>query len=202
MKKVFLTAVVAVMTVVSMNAQTSFGVKAGVNFADIKGDFENNSSLTSFHIGGVVEFKLSDKFSLQPELLFSAQGTKLEESEDVYSYESKIKFNYLNIPVIAKYYVMEGLSLEFGPQLGILLSADVDSTISINGKVDETDKMDVKEFIEDIDFGVNFGASYQLENNLFFQARYNLGLVNVSKDSDDAEMKNSVFQLSVGYKFN
>ncbi|WP_408583014.1 outer membrane beta-barrel protein, partial [Myroides odoratimimus] len=50
------------------------------------------------------------------------------------------------------------------------------------------------------DFGVNFGAGYELPMGVFFDARYNVGLSKVNKEGSEAS-KNGVFQLSVGYKF-
>ncbi|MBL4745473.1 MAG: PorT family protein [Flavobacteriaceae bacterium] len=200
MKKIFLTAMVAVLSVVSIHAQASFGVKAGVNLSNFTGDVEDNSSLTGFHIGGVVEIKLSDKFSLQPELLLVSQGASFEYDDGEF-YSSDINLTYLNIPVMAKYYVMDGLSLEFGPQIGVLLSAKNKGTVKYLGEVTSFDN-DIADDIEKIDLGLNFGAGYTLENNMFFQVRYNLGLLNISEESDYFKMKNSVFQFSVGYKFN
>lgn len=99
------------------NAQeVNFGAKAGVNFANVSGeDVEDNITRTSFNVGAVVEFEISDKFSIQPELIYSAQGAKLEEESDV---DLTLKLDYLNVPVIAKFYAAESFSLEFGPQVG------------------------------------------------------------------------------------
>ena len=121
MKKLLLTAVFAVLTIASINAQ-EFGAKAGVNFASLNGD-EDFDGRTSFFVGGVVEFEISESFSLQPELLYSSQGAKSSFSEEGFDIESTIKLDYLNIPIMAKYYVTEGFSIEAGPQIGFLLSA-------------------------------------------------------------------------------
>ena len=94
---------------------------------------------------------------------------------------------------MAKYYVAEGLSLEAGPQIGFLIKAE-------SGADDVS--VDVKDAFKSIDFGFNFGAGYKLESGLNFAARYNLGLSDISDDDDsDSNVKNGVFQLSVGYTF-
>ncbi|MFD2562171.1 porin family protein [Aquimarina rubra] len=187
-----------------MNAQEEsirFGAKAGLNLANITGDgTENLDMRTSFHIGALVEIPLSDKFALQPELMYSAQGAKFEFSDFGLTDESTIKLDYLNIPVMAKFYVVEGLSIQAGPQLGILLSAKEEGEDSIDGEYEE----DIKDFVSSIDLGLNFGLGYQLEAGIFFEGRYNLGLTNINDDDeavDDSSVRNSVIQFSVGYKF-
>ena len=117
MKKLFLVAAIAVFGFTSANAQeVNFGAKAGVNMATITGDdVDDTKSKTSFHIGAVAEIAISDKFSVQPELLYSAQGTKADEGDE------ELKIDYINLPIIAKYYVAEGFSIEAGHQVGFLM---------------------------------------------------------------------------------
>ena len=193
MKKLLLTAVIAVISIVSINAQ-EFGAKAGVNFASLNGD-EDFDGRTSFFVGGVVEFEISESFSIQPELLYSSQGAKSSFSEEGFDFESTIKLDYLNIPIMAKYYVTEGLSIEAGPQVGFLLSAKAE--VKEDG---ESDSEDIKDELKSVDFGLNFGLGYKLDSGLNFGARYNLGLSNVP-DEGDFDLKNGVFQIAVGYFF-
>lgn len=214
MKKILLT-VAAVAAFMSVQAQDAkFGVKAGLNVYTLTGDIEGASSLTGFHVGGIAEFKLSDNFAIQPELMYSLQGAKSETSgsettggfTSSFSGESKVKLGYLNIPVLAKYYVAEGFSLQAGPQLGLLLNAksEYDITSSAGGfSVSESGEMDVKDSFKSIDLGLAAGAGYDTEFGLFFQARYVVGLSNISEEADGEEfdIKNAGFQLSVGYKF-
>jgi hypothetical protein len=181
MKKV-LFAAVAVLGFTFANAQeTKFGAKAGFNMSNLAGA-DNASTLIGIHLGGFAEFKLSDKFAVQPELLFSMQGAGFDGGDT--------KLNYINIPVMAKYFVTENISIEAGPQIGFLMSAKADGT-------------DVKEGYNSTDFGINLGGSYYLNDNMFLTARYGFGLSDVEKDlpSDEKGSKNSVFQLSFGYKF-
>ena len=173
------------------NAQEgiNFGVKAGVNFATITGDdVDDVKSRTSFHFGVFTEISISDKFSVQPELLYSSQGAKSDNSGD------ELKLDYLNLPIMAKFYVAEGFSLEAGPQVGFLMSAKFD----VDGGSE-----DIKDETSDIDFGLNFGLGFQMETGLSFGARYKLGLSNILdfEGSDDFKNQNGVFQISVGYMF-
>jgi opacity protein-like surface antigen len=202
MKKITLS-IVAVLAFGFANAQeVKFGAKAGLNVSTFTGDVDDASSRVGFHVGGFAEIKLSDKFSVQPELLYSAQGVKYDTSGAGFSEENKINLAYLNIPVMAKYYVAEKFSLEAGPQIGFLLSAKNDFSYSAFGESD-SGKVDIKDGYKSIDFGVNFGAGYDFTENLSVGARYNLGLSNIAKneEGDNSKVKNSVFSLSVGYKF-
>ena len=202
MKKLLLSAL-AVCAFSFSNAQEkiTFGAKAGLNLATFTGDPEDVDMKVGFHVGGMAEIALNDKFSVQPELLFSTQGTK-EDFTFFNGFEDqtetiKYNFSYINLPVIAKYYVTEGLSLEAGPQIGIL----VDAKAKADGETEDADEL--LGDLSTIDFGLNFGVGYKLDSGLNFSARYNLGLSNISDESDvDFEFKNSVFQFSVGYFFN
>jgi opacity protein-like surface antigen len=202
MKKITLS-IVAVLAFGFANAQeVKFGVKGGINLSTLTGDIEEASSKVGFQVGAFAEIKLTEKFSIQPELLYSAQGVKTEFNDMDGSEENKINLGYLNIPVMAKYYVAEKFSLEAGPQVGFLLSAKNDFS-SFDGEDSFSKNIDIKDNFKSIDFGVNFGAGYDFTENLSAGLRYNLGLSNILENEagDNFKQKNSVFSLSVGYKF-
>lgn len=122
MKKILLLAVVTVLGFANVNAQKiKFGAKGGLNFASVSGDnTEGIDVVTAFNFGLVSEIPLSEKFSFQPELMYSGQG---------YSFnDNTIALSYLNVPLMGKYYVTKGLSLEAGPQIGFLLAAKNEKT--------------------------------------------------------------------------
>ena len=192
MKKL-LFAAVAVFAFGAANAQeVKFGAKAALNLANLTGDVEDNSMKVGFQIGGLVEIGVSEKFSVQPELVFSTQGAKFEESFGGVSYDYDLNLNYLNIPVMAKYYVAEGFSLEAGPQIGFLMSA--------KAKADGGDE-DVKDSFNSTDFGLNFGAGYNVTENINLGLRYSLGLSNIVKEDGAGDVKNSNIAFAVAYKF-
>ena len=172
-----------VLTATIANAQDmKFGVKGGLNMSS--NSEEGASSLLAFQLGGFAEFKVSDKFAVQPELMYSAQGAKFSAG----GVSITENLNYINIPVMAKYYVADAFSLELGPQIGFLMSAKVEG-------------VDFKEFCNSTDFGLNLGAGYNLNETMSLGLRYNMGLTNVLKDQVDGSSKNSSVQLSFGYKF-
>ena len=206
MKKLMFFIAIAVLCFVNLNAQeVKFGVKAGLNLASIsRDDTEDLDGRTSFHIGGVVEIKITDKFSFQPELLYSAQGAKSTYEDQFEKDEITIKLDYINLPLMAKYYVAEGFSIEAGPQIGFLMNseADYDYIDKEDSEFSESGSLDLKDVTKDIDFGFNFGVGYKMENGLNFGARYNLGLSNINDDPDYSDKnQNSVIQISVGFFF-
>ena len=188
MKKIILSAI-AIMTIGLANAQeTKFGLKAGLNLAS----FSGNSDFTtrpSFYIGGLVEIKVSEKFSVQPELVYSSQGTKFKSDSD---YTTKL--DYLNIPVMLKYFVAKGFSIEAGPQIGFVMSAQD----TYKGVTE-----DVKASVNTTDFSLGFGAGYDVTENINIGLRYNVGLTKINKNSNPGfnDIKNSVFQIGAAYKF-
>lgn len=170
---------ILVLGVSSVNAQMlKFGLKAGANFSNLEGSNVSGSTYTSFHFGAVVELKLLENLSLQPELVYSSQGTKVNSAAF-----DDINYNYITVPVLAKFYLTsKKLSLDVGPQFSFLVNESV------------ADQFEGETF----DFGLAGGLGYNITDHIFVQGRYVLGLTEASKD---AEVTNRVIQLSLGYRF-
>jgi hypothetical protein len=193
MKKILL--LTGILFWISLNAQSSkreegitFGLKGGLNVSNLVGDISDNTFRTSVHLGVFSEIMISDKFSLQPELLYSGQGY----SGRVLPGFSRSKYDYINFPVLAKIYIAKKISVEVGPQIGFLVSAKEKTS---------DDKITIPNQ-KTVDFGLNLGLAYDLKNGVFFQTRYNLGLSNINSGSNVNAFKytNSVIQVSVGIK--
>jgi opacity protein-like surface antigen len=226
MKKIILTAA-AVLAFGLTNAQDmKFGAKAGLNVASISG-LDNSKSLFGANLGVFAEFKISDKFAVQPEILFSMQGAKgsISETEtsgsgafsitSTFNAENKAALNYINIPIMAKFFVTEQLSLQAGPQIGFLMSLETTSetsgstTTTFGGNTTTTVATPTSSSSSDksnsnsVDFGLNFGAGYDITENIFVEARYNLGLNNINKNTitGQSDIKNRVISVNLGYKF-
>ncbi|HWS61070.1 MAG TPA: porin family protein [Flavobacterium sp.] len=198
MKKIILTAVAFLVFGFIYAQKAQFGAKVALNVATLTGDVENPSSYIGWQIGGFAEFKISEKFAIQPELMYSAQGGKESYNEEGFNADTTIKLGYINIPIMAKYYVAKSFSLEAGPQIGFLISAK--GELEAGG---ESVEVDIKDDVESVDFGLNLGAGYDFTEKFSAGLRYNFGLSDISKDIDGEsyDVKNGVFSLSVGYKF-
>lgn len=184
MKRILVLGVV-VFLVKATFAQKSveFGLKGGVNFANLKDDANSNTeSRTGFNVGGLAHIHVSEHFAVQPELVYSSQGAEYGTS--------KLRLGYVNIPVLGQYMFANGLRLQTGPQLGILASSDVKTP---NAEVDVDDNFN------SVDFGWSFGSSYLMKSGLGIDARYNLGISNIRENGPD--LKNRVWQVGLFYQF-
>ena len=102
-----------------------------------------------------------------------------------------------------KYYVAPAFSIDFGPQVGF----NVYSKVTPKAQ----DALDLGDMTNTVDFGLGLGATYNLTNNAFIQARYTMGLTKVYKDQSvdvmgyklttDNKAKNGNIQISFGMKF-
>jgi len=201
MKKVVLIIVVVLLGLGNVNAQeVKFGAKVGLNLSTVASDSEDLDSKIGFNLGAFAEIILSDKLTFQPELLFSTQGAKSDNSVMGYTVKANIKVNYLNIPLMMKYGVTDKFALEFGPQLGFLLSAKAKTEVNIPGEI-FSEEEDIKDSLKSTDFGLNFGASFDVGQNIMIGARYNLGLSNITDEEEGDKAQNAVFSFSVGYRF-
>ncbi|MEL7146333.1 MAG: porin family protein [Bacteroidota bacterium] len=179
------------------NAQLGFqlGVKGGPNFSNIKTEV-NTEGQTGLHIGayGMIKFT---KVAIQPEILFSTQSTEFSTS----NFTTELKSSYVNIPIMVKLYLAGGLNLQVGPQFGFATLAEArDSATGTTA--------DIADELKGADVSIAFGAGFDLPFGLNLTARYNLGISNfndsLNLDLDpatDEELKNQVFQVSVGYAF-
>lgn len=162
-----------------------FGIKAGANFANFSGDIDSDG-ITNFHAGAVLELNIVPMFSVQAEGLFSSQGGKSTYDDGgVVAVTKDINLDYIAVPVLAKFYILpDRLSITAGPQFSFLVS-------------EADDIFETKKF----DLAASGGVELKIIAGLFAQARYNVGLSNVNDGEGSFDVKNNVFQLSVGYMF-
>jgi hypothetical protein len=181
MKKIIIAfSMVALFTTSSFAQEISGGAKAGLNFSNLTGEISDADMKIGYHLGGYVNIAFTEILSLQPELLFNAVGANVAGGD------GKVNVNYISIPIMFKY-SFGIVNVQAGPQIGVLMSAKQ----KFNG-----DERDIKDNFKSSDFGFNLGlgADFGLLN---VAARYCIGLSSVDTDYD---VKNSVFQLSLGIK--
>lgn len=170
---------------------TTFGIKGGINISNFtSSSFSKFSSKTGIYFGGIVEFSLKNKFSIQSEILYSKQGSN---SVEFYyggtSQNFEFTLDYIQIPVLAKFYIYKNISLELGPSFNFLLN-DKGVNKSDTNRPTQTD------FGKETEFSGIIGATYKLKNNFFTSARYVKGFTESMQDR-----KNSSFQIGIGYMF-
>jgi hypothetical protein len=190
MKKLTLTISILLLALYSYAQGISAGVKAGLNISNQNVSWNGSSIDTKakvgIHLGGYAVIMLIENFGIQPEILFSMQGAKYPD------YDGKTMFNYLNIPILARYNINEMFSVHAGPQIGFLLSAKSE---------DNGDKIDRKDEFDGIDIGGAIGVNAEWPSGINCGIRYVIGFSQISKDVEDlGEFKNNVFQLYAAYK--
>jgi hypothetical protein len=175
-------------------AQTTFGIRGGVNFQNLNGKEEdgskvNNKLKTGVNIGVTADIPVAaPDYFVQSGLLFSSKGAKIE-GPDV-----NVNLNYLEIPITFLYKPMLGngrLLLGVGPYFGYAVGGKI-------GDIDISFDDDFKHF----DAGGNLLFGYMFTENFSAQLNAQLGLVNIGQHSEgDATVKNTGFGVSLGYHF-
>ena len=190
MKRILFTSLTIILMSVMMHAQhVNLGIKGGLNGYAIKGDNSgDNDTKIGFHLGLLGHTHMGRQFALQPEILYSSQGTKYK----IGGIDRTLSLNYINIPVLFQYMYDNGFRLQAGPQLGILASANL-STGSV--------KNDIKDNFKSTDIGLAVGMSYvQPSTGFGVDVRYNFGLTNINV-SNTVKSYNRGFQAGIFYLF-
>lgn len=164
-KKIIIMLIVAIGCTKTQAQIVNLGFKIGLNYASITGDNSNNYNPVTAIVSGIVgEYTLTEKWAFQPELLFSRQGFRSDEFD--------LTLKYVNLPLLAKYYITKEISVEAGPQIGFRLVAIAENTL--------LGQRDVSESIKNIDLSVNAGLGYKLESGINFSGRYYYGFSNIN----------------------
>ena len=213
MKKMMMIAAMAVacLTASAQNevGQLTLQPKIGMNITNISGaeivtgtSTENANFMVDFAVGIEAEYGLAEKFSLAAGILYSRQGCDFGEFKASNGYttvgwdKNQNKLGYLNIPIVANYYIAKGFAIKAGIQPGFLLSAKR----KIDGIGDTpSEDIDYKDACNSFDLSIPLGLSYETDN-VVIDGRYNLGVTKINKEGDK-DLKNSVIQFTIGYKF-
>ena len=197
---------------ITLNAQqTSFGVKAGLNYSSVVGDLTEGIKFRfSGHAGVFLEVEFTDKFSFQPELLYSSQGFQFSSdlntiensggTTDQNDFRTNVQFNYLTVPILGKFALNDRLDVEFGPQFGFLLNQVTkiknldqrDDTLADNRTSTSGDFQ--------LDYGVVAGVGVKINERFSVSPRFYMGLRNrLNGALGTVQNYNVALQLSVNY---
>ncbi|WP_221391257.1 porin family protein [Dyadobacter sp. NIV53] len=183
MKKISLALLFAVFSTAAFSQGFSFGPKAGINISNYTGGDIESDALVGYHFGGLLNFGIGKNFSIQPEVLFSTQGGKINDSGT----KSNFKTSYVAVPVMIRLKTNGGFYIEAGPQASFRTGEDVpDQTID--------------HFAKNLDLSIGAGIGYQSSIGLGIGARYMAGLSKVGDfegNDIDPDFKNSVIQVSL-----
>ncbi|WP_375435771.1 porin family protein [uncultured Hymenobacter sp.] len=191
------------------------GVKTGLSLAVLDGTVNQGANFKpGIHIGGVLRLRPSKHIAIQPELVYSQQGSdnKIPVGGGI-TLENKTKLSYLNLPILVKIYLGDVFNIQLGPQFGLLLAARQDGQVGYssgsNGSGFKTENLDVKEDYKG-DIGLCGGLGADLKNGLLVAARLNYGLTDINNNEQEKAAReaygfgglhNRVLEFSLGYVF-
>ena len=201
MKKAMLMMAVltASLTAMAQHEEGDFLVqpKVGLNIATLS---DADKTIGDLNFGIEAELMVTDYFSLSAGAIVSNQGGKYNDAT-FGSYT--VDLDYVNVPVMANFYILPGLSLKAGVQPSYRMKAkvktdgatyDMDQFYALLSGTGIEEDFKVKKF----DLSIPVGIAYEYQN-VVLEARYNWG---VTKIMDNDSFYNRVFQLTLGYKFD
>lgn len=221
MKTSIITFVFGFVAMLATSAQAqniSFGLKAGMNIANWRGDavssftdvFEESGAITQeylpgFHVGGFVQLPLGQGLSLEPGLYYSQKGTRLSQrlvTDDFLKVNAEItdRAHYIELPVLLNMTTASGFQLFGGPQLAYLAKNEVDLNAGLFG-ISMGRTFDYDPGLRSFDFGLLAGLGYEFTNGVRLSAAYEHGLTSLDEGRKNVDAFNQAFKVSLGYRF-
>ena len=221
MRLLSLLALAALVAAPAVSAQTTVGVKAGVQAATIVGTFDDvfedaegieTQSRLGFTGGLTADIGLSPNIAFRPEVLYTQKGYQIaiEPSEGAPDAEGTLtaEIDYLEVPLLIAYRqtTLSGLSysVELGPTLAYKLSTGTscDGSATLEAQLDCSDDNGDDDDVQDLDVGGAIGATVG-SGPFNVGVRYTQGFTNAIDsdiEGDDRTARNSVFSASLIYK--
>lgn len=200
------------LSVCSVQAQISYGVKAGTNLSKYT-TYDNQSYHPSYFITGYADIPLSGRFSLQSGVSLQGKGTKIkdqvvyiEDSDDQF-YTETLNTMSIEIPVNLVYYIPAGngkFFLSGGPYVGYNLSGKIKTSYTNSNASPESRDVvfsGANKMMNRWDFGVNVAAGYKFNNGILIQAGYSHGLLDQDASNYGKSVKTRVLNVGLGYQF-
>lgn len=176
----------ALMVTVAASAQGwAWGPKVGATFTTLNGvpDLQLREGVTA---GLFFESVASNWFVIEGDLLFSMQGFKADDELN-----TKVRLNYLSMPIVGKYYVFEGLNLQMGASFDYLIH----SGIKVDGETDISIDGDFNKF----NIQLIAGMAYDFDFGMVLEGRYSYGLTPISTQTND--VYSGMLQITAGWRF-
>lgn len=187
-KGLLLTAILLLATTGAFAQYWNFGPKIGANFSNVNG-FDGAKTRVGVTAGAFADRAITDGFSLEAGLMWSQQGF-------LYDFEGtnvRIHLNYVNMPIVTKFYFADGFNLQMGAQFGYLVTA----------KQDRPEGIGLKSVFNKYNADIVTGLGYDFRFGLLLEARYHIGLVNLYRGADafGADLRNGYLNFVAGWRF-
>ena len=220
LKKLFFS-IISVLMINSLQAQVSYGIRAGVNFAKWQGDdlqviedlldktdgYVVTKGKTGWHVGTYVNIPISNTFSFEPGLAYSKKGYSIKGDVQIpvlkilaINAGAQVQQHYIDMPLVLKANVYKGLQVYAGPQVSYLVRSTLNAKLGVLGINIFNRGFGITERFNKVDMGLTGGIGYQFENGLNVQAGYDYGLSKLDKN-ENYSAYNRVVKVSVGFSF-
>ncbi len=189
MKLLFATLILGTSATTVLAQGFEAGIKAGAEIHKIDGKAFADEFSYGYHAGAFAKLKFGKKWGIQPEVLFSSVKVDTSSSfSTVYDFNNvqDVKLQYLKIPLFLTYNPNPFVTLQLGPQYGILLEKD--KSLLNNGKA----------AFSSGDFSMVGGLQLNIAK-LRIYGRYAVGLNNINDIDNQDKWKNQNIQVGVGY---
>jgi hypothetical protein len=197
----------ALLLLLASQAHAQFGIKGGVNQAVLSGRVgEDATYKTYFHAGVFYELKILGPLSIQPEALYSMQGSQLKGNSTITDYKTQL--NYIQVPILVKA-TIGPVYVEAGPQFGYLVSANEDGTVQVRNTSGNVAFRDVNQSATDNykrnEFALCAGVGLKLGSIVRVGGRFVAGLNDINdaqylQGVNDPKLKNRVFQFYAAFQ--
>ncbi|MFD2969749.1 porin family protein [Sphingobacterium bambusae] len=203
MKRKLLSIATVLCCIAGAHAQTSFGVKAGVNFAKLTVNSDRTTytsdAATSFYVTGYADMPVVSNLRVQPGVSLQGKGGAVPASDSGFEEKVKDTYMYIEVPINLVYYVPTG---EFGD---VFFGAGPYAGYGIHAKSSQGNLSESGSFndagLKPFDAGVNFLAGFKMSQGFLINAGYGLGLTNIAKEAPGTTVKNRAFSVGVGFQF-
>jgi hypothetical protein len=184
---------------------SQYGIKAGLNFANVKGvESFNSSSQSGFHIGVFIAPSTKGIIGNRTELLFSRQGYNYASASNT----GTVNLDYIMVPTSMAINVTKYASILFGFQMAYLINAKADTTNTSTGSTNPYEG--IMNYYNRFDYGFGLGVEFHPFKGLLVGAKYNISLGKLYQDAAqngqmpsfaDIDAKNNLVQIFAGWKF-
>ena len=220
-QKILLTIISSFLLFNLIQAQVSYGVRSGINFAKWQGDdlqiiedlldktdgYLVTKGRTGLHIGGYVHIPISETISFEPGLEYSKKGYSIKGDFQIPALKyfginigAQVQSHYIDIPLVLKANVYKGFQVYAGPQVSYLVRSTLNAKLGVLGISIFNKGFGITERFNKVDLGLTGGLGYQFDNGINVQAGYDYGLSKLDKN-DNYAAYNRVVKVSVGYTF-
>ena len=201
MKSIFITCIALIILSTQAICQVKFGVKAGMNLANVKNLGPGGTTTKASAYGGFfIKLPTVKNLSLQPEILYSSKGYLFPKTDS--TAKGRVTINYISIPLLVTYKVLNNLLIMVGPELNYITNAKLKSGNRNN---------DISANFRKFDIALDFGTAYNLKNGLGIEFRYCYGFDGIANVVQTDQLgnyigtkkqgSNQVIQLGIFYIF-